>query len=240
MRIEQPETRGVATANGKTDEEDQIAKNRFHPEVQIHTTEFGDMSGDLLFDTPWWLPVLIVAIGAFVFVSGNRREQAGTRNAGAGIIFLAVIIVVLTLFVDTPRKIARRESRQIVQSAVDGDWTTFQSLLEPDAGLRMLSAPTLYADAKQLTAAAKAGTQRVHLKEAHVRSMEVTESGGLVTTTLALLTEQEEAAAPMLQSTWQFEFQQTGGLWRIHEIRALQIGEMGGDEAEQFMPKVPK
>ena len=62
------------------------------------------MSGDLLFDTPWWLPVLIVAIGVFVFVSGNQRQQSGTRNIGAGIIFLAVVIVLLTIFVDTPRK----------------------------------------------------------------------------------------------------------------------------------------
>lgn len=198
------------------------------------------MSGDVVFDTPWWLPVLIVAIGTFVFVSGNRRQQAGTRNAGAGIIFLAILIVLLTLFVDTPKKIARRESRQLIESAVNGDWTTFQSLLEPDAGLRMLGSSTLYADAKELTAAAKAGTQRVHLKEAHIRSMEVTESGSMVTTTLALLTEQEEAAAPVLQSTWQFEFQQTAGLWRIHEIRAIQIGELSGDEAEGFMPKVAK
>ncbi len=179
--------------------------------VQIHTIKIGDMSGDLLFDTPWWLPVLIVAIGTFVFVSGNRRQQSGTRNAGAGIILLAILIVLMTIFVDTPKKIARRESRQLVQAAVDGDWTTFQSLLAPDASLRMLTSPTLYADAKELTAAARIGTQRVHLREAHIRSLEVTESASLVTATLAILTEQDDAAAPVIQSTWQFDFEQTGG-----------------------------
>jgi hypothetical protein len=195
---------------------------------------------DLLFDTPWWLPVLIVAIGAFVFVSGNRNQQARTRNAGAGIIFLAVVIILLTIFVDTPKKIARRESAQLVQDAVSGNWTHFKTLLEADVTLRMLGSSPLYAGAGELTAGAQAGTERVHLKEAHIRSLQVAESGSLVTTTMQILSEQDDPAAPMIDSSWQFDFEKTGNDWRIHEIRAVQIGQMSGDDAEQFMPKVGK
>ena len=28
---------------------------------------------DLLFDTPWWLPTIIIAAGLFAFLSGNKR-----------------------------------------------------------------------------------------------------------------------------------------------------------------------
>jgi hypothetical protein len=195
---------------------------------------------DFLFDTPWWLPVLIVIIGVVVFVTGNRNQQPGTRNAGGGIVLLAIVIVLLTIFVDTPKKLARRESGQLVQDAVHGDWRQFKTLLEPDVTLRMLGSPPLYANADELTAGARQGTERVHLKEAHIRSMQVIESGELVTATLQILSEQDDPAAPMIDSAWQFDFEKTGKEWRIHEIRALQIGEMSGDEAQQFMPKAGK
>jgi len=195
---------------------------------------------DLLFDTPWWLPVLIVAIGVFVFVTGNRSQQTGTRNAGAGIVFLAIVLVLLTIFVDTPKKIVRRESAQLVHDAVSGDWTHFKSLLEPDVALRVLGSGPVYADADELIAGARAGTDRYHLKEAHIRSMQVVESGSLVTATLQILSEQDDAVAPVIDSLWQFDFEKTGNDWRVHEIRALQIGQMSGDEAEQFMPKAGK
>jgi hypothetical protein len=195
---------------------------------------------DFLFDTPWWLPVLIVIIGVVVFVTGNRNQQAGTRNAGAGIVFLAIVIVLLTIFVDTPKKIARRESGQLVQDAVRGDWTNFKTLLEPGVTLRMLGSAPLYANADELTAGAREGTERVHLKEAHIRSLQVAENGDLVTATLQILSEQDDPAAPMIDSAWQFDFEKTGNDWRVHEIRALQIGEMSGDEAQQFMPKAGK
>ena len=104
----------------------------------------------------------------------------------------------------------------------------------------MLNSPSLYADARELTEAAKEGTQRVHLKEAHIRSLQAVEIGSMVTVTLGILSEQEDAAAPVMQSTWQFDFESSGNGWRIHEIRAVQIGEMNGAEAQGFMPKVGK
>ena len=162
--------------------------------------------------------VSIVAIGLFVFVTGNRNQQTQTRNAGAGIIFLAMLIVLLTIFVDTPKKIARRESAQLVQDAVNGNWTHFKTLLEAGVTLARPAHRRCTPTPTNSPPVARAGTERVHLKEAHIRSLQVTESGSLVTTTLQILSEQDDPAAPMIDSSWQFDFQKTGNDWRIHEI----------------------
>jgi hypothetical protein len=192
---------------------------------------------DLIFDTPWWFPVLIFTIGAFIFVTGNRRQHAGTRNAGAGVLFVGLLIVLLTIFVDTPKKLARRESKQLIQDAVEGDWNGFQSLLAPNVSLRMMGSSPMGSSAKELTDIAREGTTREHLKAAHIRSLEVVQNGGLVTASISLLTEQEAAEAPIFQSAWEFDFQQSGSDWRIVEIRATQIGELSAADAEHLVPR---
>jgi hypothetical protein len=192
---------------------------------------------DLLFDAPWWLPVAIAAAGVMVFVSGNRKQQAALRNAGAAVFGLAILIVLLTILVDTPKKIARRQSTALVEAAVAGDWPKFQSLLAASADLRLLGSSTMYDNAADLTEAAKVGAQSVHLREAHIRSLHVDQSGPVVTASLELLTEQDDAAAPMMDSSWQFDFQQGSDGWRIREIRALNIGELDEAEAAQHLPR---
>lgn len=192
---------------------------------------------DLLFDAPWWLPVAIGALGVFLFVSGNRRQQSAIQNAGAALFGLAILIVLLTNFVDTPKKIARRESESLVQAAVAGDWTKFNGLLAANADLRLMGSPAMYDNASELTDAAKTGARSVHLREAHIRSLHVEQSGQVVTASLELLTEQDEAAAPLIDSSWQFDFGKEGGGWRIREIRAINIGQMSEDEAATHLPR---
>jgi hypothetical protein len=192
---------------------------------------------DLLFDTPWWLPVALAAVGVMLFLSGNRRQQAGLRNAGVAVFGLAILIVLLTIFVDTPKKIARRQSTALIEAAVAGDWTKFQSLLAAGADLRLLGSPPMYDNAADLTEAAKTGAASVHLREAHMRSLHVDQSGSVVTASFDLVTEQDDAVAPMMDSSWQFDFQQENGNWHIREIRALNIGQLDEAEAAQRLPR---
>jgi hypothetical protein len=190
---------------------------------------------DLIFDAPWWFTVLLFTAGVFVFVTGNRRQHTPTRNAGLGVCGLGLLILLLTLFVDTPKKIARRETHQLIESAVSADWTTFRSLLAPNATLRLMGSSPLGSGAKDLTETARQGTERVHLKAAQVRSMEAVQNGSVVTVSFGLRTEQETAEAPMLQSSWEFDFEKVGNDWRIGEIRATQIGEMSAGDAHHLV-----
>lgn len=190
---------------------------------------------DLIFDAPWWFPVLICTIGVFVFVSGNRRQHVPTRNTGAGVFLLGLLVIVLTIFVDTPKKVARRETKQLIESAVTGDWTTFQSLLAPNSTFRMMGSSPLCSDSQKLTDIAREGISRVHLRAAHIRSLEVEQNGRLVTASAGLMTEQDAAEAPIMQSSWQFDFREAGNEWRISEVRAIQIGEMTAEDAEHVV-----
>ena len=35
---------------------------------------------NLLFDAPWWLPALLIAVGLALWISGNKRVDAGLKN----------------------------------------------------------------------------------------------------------------------------------------------------------------
>ena len=191
---------------------------------------------DLILDAPWWLPTSIALLGIVLFVSGNARLDKTLRNAGVGIFLLAVLILLLTLTIDTPKKIARRLSTQLVTDAVTGDWKQFEALLEPDASLRLLGVQSGFNSAAMVTDAARRGAQQVRLHEAHIRSLQVVQTGPLVTTTLDILSEQDEPTAPVLSSSWQFDFEQTSAGWRIRELRALTIGDLNPQQVQHSLP----
>jgi len=192
---------------------------------------------DLLFDAPWWLVSMVVGVGVVIFISGNRRVERGIRNLGLALLGLAALLVLFRLLVDTPKKIALRESRQLVASVESGDWKTFRSLLAPDATLRVLTSRPVYTDAEQVTAAAQAGAEGVRLRAVHLRSAVVEQTGPLATVTVDVFTEQEQAGVPVLDSAWQFDFKKTSVGWRVSEIRALKIADLSADQIERELPR---
>ncbi len=192
---------------------------------------------DLLLDAPWWLPVIVSFVGIALFISGNRRTEARIRNVGLGLLGLAALLVLLVWLVDTPKKIALRETKQLIAAVQAGDWKTFRSLLAKDAGLRVLTTRSFYQDADQVTAAAQAGAESVHLRAAHMRSAVAEQTGPNVTVAVNIFTEQEQPGAPVLNSDWQFEFRDTGQGWRISEIRAIKIADLTTDQIERELPR---
>ncbi len=174
---------------------------------------------DLIFDVPWWFPAIAAFVGIALFISGNRRTEPKVRNSGLGLIGLAVVLLLLKWFADTPKKIALRESKELAASVESEDWKKFRSLLAPDAGLRVLTEKSVYNGADELTAAAKSGAESFRVLAVHVRSAVAEQTGPLVSVTISLLTEQDQAV-PMLESSWAFDFKETSDGWKISEIRA--------------------
>ncbi len=135
---------------------------------------------DLLFDTPWWLPTLLIVIGIVLFITGNNRQEVRIRTAGIIAVLLAVVVILLSYFVQTDREKAENGSRQLVAAAVAHKWAVFDQLLDPKASVTVLGAGTLAANRREIIEMAKDGTTRFGLKDAahHIAGRQAGAIGG--------------------------------------------------------------
>src|SRR6185437_7340760 len=131
---------------------------------------------DLLFDVPWWLPTLLALIGIAMFINGNKSQIIKIRNAGAGLILLAIAWALLSYFVDTDKEKVERGTRQFVQEVVDGNWPKFQSTLTPTA-IVTSSGHTHVTGADLITLFAKTSAETIKLKSARVQNLIVEQTG---------------------------------------------------------------
>ena len=56
---------------------------------------------DYLFHTPWWLPASIAVTGAVLFYVANNRQEVKLRTAGLVVVCVAVLLALVSYFVDT-------------------------------------------------------------------------------------------------------------------------------------------
>jgi hypothetical protein len=190
---------------------------------------------DWLFDTPWWLPVLIAGIGVVVFVSGNKRLDSKVRMAGLAVIALAVLLVAVSYFVDTPRERAVNQTRELCYAFERADWPTMSRILDPSATVTVLSAP-IYANRDELIAAAKTAHEKYGFRSVRVLNTNSEQVQSQITVTLTLLTEQNTAIANTLTSQWQFEWQESRDGWTLVEVRALKIGNAQDAQMRPMFP----
>jgi len=104
---------------------------------------------DLLFQTPWWLPTLIAAAGVVIFVTGNARTETRVRTAGLAAVCLAILLAVVSYFVDTPRETAEKRSRELCYAFEQADWTKMTSILDKSTAVTVLNS-TVYASRDQI------------------------------------------------------------------------------------------
>jgi hypothetical protein len=190
---------------------------------------------DLLFDVPWWLPTLLAIIGIALFINGNKSQAMKVRNAGLGLILLAIAWSLLSYFVDTDKEKVDRETRQLVQNVVDADWTKFQSKLTPSATVTT-NGRTDVNGADMVVRLARTGAELVHLKSARVQNMTIEQTGPLIAARCDLFTTQD-AIASMETSSWQFDWERTSDGWKIREIRLLRLHGVESDQLHDVMPR---
>src|SRR6476646_3389166 len=99
---------------------------------------------ELLFHTPWWLPVTIAGVGVVLFITGNNRVEAKVRNAGLAIVALAILLVGVSWLVDTDLEKAVKDTKALVRAVNDRDWATMTRLLDPKASLAVANSGTPY------------------------------------------------------------------------------------------------
>ncbi len=189
---------------------------------------------ELLFDTPWWLPGLVGAVGVILFVTGNKRAENNIRNAGAAVVLLAILLAAVSYFVDTPRETALKRSHELVDAFERADWATMTSILDPTAAVTVLNFP-IYSNRDAIMTAAKKAHEQYGFKSVNVLTSSATQADTLITVNVFLLSEQD-ALGRTLNSEWQFEWQQTPDGWSLVEIRGLKIGQSTGDQIRNMFP----
>ena len=192
---------------------------------------------DLLFDTPWWLPTLLLAAGVVLFITGNNRQIPRIRLAGVVVFLLAIALILVSYFVMTPRERALANTRKLVTSFVDRDWATFQSLLPEQVSLALLNHPdSIYSNRAKLVAGAKQAQEKYNFKAIHITGIDAVQTDTLITVSLDVISEQEVTMGRPFPSSWQFDWQETANGWLLVHITALKIANMPADQIRGDFP----
>jgi hypothetical protein len=183
----------------------------------------------LLFDTPWWLPTLIFAAGAWMLFDGNRRGNGRLRNAGAGVVLLALVLAAVSCFVSTDTETCLDRTVALVDSVEKQDWPRFESLVDEKTSFAGSTGRA------ELVGRAKAAVSFVGLKNVRVTSTVARQSDTAITVNLSAISEQEIAPYP-LPSHWELDWQQRGDRWLLYRVTLLNVGGQSGDEAVGRLP----
>ena len=182
---------------------------------------------DLLFDTPWWLPTLIALTGLVLFVLGNRNQKTKVRTAGAIVIALAVLLILVSYFVDTDKETCINRTRQLVRSVEQREWKTFDAMLDPGATLE-LEGNTYLTGRDSIRKTAQAGVQKIGLKSVTMTGKHATRTGDIVTVSFRVFTEQEYTLGRPVDSDWEIDWQKSNGAWLARRIREISVAGATG------------
>ena len=196
------------------------------------------MDTRLLFETPWWLPTVIILVGAVLFYTANQRRESKLRNVGLVIAALGAGLALVSYLVDTDQERAVKRTKQIVASFENKDWATMRSLLHPRVTLGIANVPlNLYTDRDQIVARAQDAADRYGFRSVTITSLNARQDQTIITVSLSLLTTQEYTGGQPIPSTWEFDWLQSAEGWSLYKIRAIRIGNHEADQIEPMFPK---
>lgn len=174
------------------------------------------MSTDLLFDTPWWLPVAIALSGVAMLISGNARQKRPLLLGGLGVVALAAALAIMSWLVDTPLERAVRRTKDIVNAVERRDWPKFQSLLDQRTSF------WTFTNRDELVATAKATADRIGLRSIYITGTSQEQLQTLIRVNINVLSDQEITGGRQAPTSWRFNYQDLGtGKWELTSIEAL-------------------
>jgi hypothetical protein len=190
---------------------------------------------DLLFDPPWYLPLGIAALGIYLFIYGNRRQDTRLRGIGGGVLLLAVGLFLLGRVMDTDREKAEKGTRQLVAAVEKRDWPAMTALLDPKASVGTPNGP-VYSSRDQIIAGATVATERFGVKNIHILSLTSRQDDTAITVDLDALSDQGITGQPF-PTSWQFEWQERADGWKLMRIVCLKIGQDTGEGTRRLFPQ---
>jgi HAMP domain-containing protein len=191
---------------------------------------------DYLFDTPWWLPAMIAVVGAVLFYTANKRQETRLRTVGLAVVLLAVLLGVVSYFVDTDLEKAEKQTRRLVDAFEEKNWDTFRAGLHPNTSLGVLNGVTLYRGSSQITTKAREASEKYGFRAVNITSTKSRQDQTLITVTIGVVSTQEVTAMRPITSTWEFDYVEAANGWYLSEVRAVEIGRQQGQGMQSMFP----
>ena len=187
---------------------------------------------DLLFDTPWWILVLLIAGGGYVWYLGNGRMDKTIKLVGLAAILAGVVLIVLSAMVATPKEEVATKTKLIVRAFVDRDWSKLKSLVP-----ERVSVDQIYNNRSQLIAGGRKTVDVIGLKDASITSMDVTQNDTVITATLTILSTQEATLDRPTPTNWRFDWENLGNGWILDRIEPLEGRQVTKNDLMAHMSK---
>jgi hypothetical protein len=189
---------------------------------------------DFLFDTPYWALGLFALVGVALWVSGNGRQDQKLKLAGLASLAVAVLLAVLSYFIDTDKEIVIKGTRDLAAAVDKRDRATVERLLHPKVSF---GGPT---DREKLIQQMVTAADEHKLKDVKVSSIEVKPDGqDLAVNFSATANVEYKGFGGTLPSTWQFIWEKTPDRgWQVRVIRPISIPGMDNAQlTDRVRPK---
>jgi 4-amino-4-deoxy-L-arabinose transferase-like glycosyltransferase len=172
---------------------------------------------DLLFDTPWWLLAILIGGGGYIWYVGNTRMEKSWKIGGIAVAALGLLLILTSWLVVTDKEYCDKRTRQIVEAASHRDWPALEKLLDPQS-----SVEAIYTDRDQIIAGAQKTVDKIGLTSASITSMQVKQTDTVITADVSILSYQDITMGRPIITSWRFDWENTGGGWRLVRIEPLQ------------------
>jgi hypothetical protein len=181
---------------------------------------------DLLFDTPWWLLMLIGVVAIALLVSGNARQNKPILRSGIFVLLFGIILAAVSYLVDTPREKVIKGTRALVNAAVRRDKATLNAELHPNAALagwkrqQIIDGAVDYAD-------------RFGLQSATITGMVVQEHPTMIVVSMRVLARFQGKNMPFdtVPTDWQLNWwEMPDGKWLLKDVTPMGGGNLNGNQ----------
>jgi hypothetical protein len=173
---------------------------------------------DFFYDTPYWFLGLLIVAGIGLFLSGNARQESRLKVAALVTILLAIVLVLLSHFVDTDKEKVAKRTRQFVEAVAKKDTKTIDNLLHARASMLWMTKP-------DIVEKASTAVDDFHLTNLHVTSLDVDQPNPTeIEATLGVATHVETSGmGGDYPSSWLLTWEKTDRGWLLNNIKAQKL-----------------
>jgi hypothetical protein len=166
---------------------------------------------NLLAESPWYIPAVLLLVGAVMLYSG---AVAVARRVALALLGVGLVIIAVSWLLESDREAVLRRTREVIK-AVDGkDWSTLEARLDPKVQFLVLK------DREALMIVVRAQAERLGLKSVTLAGISETRGDGGTRLTEFQASADTGATSNFL-SNWRLEWAKRDDQWLVTRIEFL-------------------